>query len=100
HVIGTSAVRLIDGSVFRIPRTGVFNLKGENMEKVGVVPDVPVDTHPDQLAKGQDAQLDKAVEILTQDVAAWKKTHGNVAVNDSGDGKTAPATRSAVPPSK
>ena len=32
-----------------------------------------VDQHPDQLAKGQDPQLDKAVDVLTQDVLAWKK---------------------------
>jgi tricorn protease len=98
HVIGTSAVRLIDGSVFRIPRTGVFNMKGENMERVGVTPDVAVETHPDQLAKGQDAQLDKAVEVLTQDVAAWKKkTNPNVAASGD-DGKSSP-TPTAIPPS-
>ena len=88
---------MIDGSVFRIPRTGVYNLKGENMEKVGVAPDVPVETHPDQLAKGQDAQIDKAVEVLTQDVAAWKKAHPNVAAVLGGG--TTP-TPSAAPPSK
>src|SRR5262249_24879809 len=97
HVIGTSAVRLIDGSVFRIPRTGVYNLKGENMEKVGVAPDVPVETHPDQLAKGQDAQVDKAVEVLNQDVAAWKKAHPNVPAVLGGG---ATPTPTAAPPSK
>jgi tricorn protease len=90
HVIGTRAVRLIDGSIFRIPGTGVYNTKGENMEKIGVVPDVTVDVHPDQLAKGLDAQLDKAVEVLIQDVAAWKKAHQNVAQKPAED-KTAAA---------
>jgi tricorn protease len=75
-VIGTYAVRLIDGSEFRIPRTGVFTAKGVNMEKEGVVPDVPVEALPDQLARGVDAQLDKAVEVLTDEVVAWKKKHG------------------------
>jgi len=75
HVIGTSALPLIDGSVFRIPRTGVFTMKGVNMEKEGVIPDVAVDVHPDQLAKGIDAHLDKAVEVLQQDVVAWKQAH-------------------------
>jgi tricorn protease len=73
-VIGTSAIRLIDGSIFRLPRTGVFTVKGVNMEKEGVVPDVVVPQHPDELARGVDSQLDKAVEVLTADVAAWKKT--------------------------
>jgi tricorn protease len=98
HVIGTSAVRLIDGSTFRIPRTGVFNLKGDNMEKVGVAPDVAVETNPDQLAKGQDAQLDKAVEVLLVDVAAWKKAHPSVATAIGAGGAT--PTPTASPPSK
>jgi tricorn protease len=73
HVIGTSTVRLIDGSVFRVPRTGVFTVAGINMEKEGVKPDVEVELHPDDLAKGNDTQLDKAVEVLTETVLAWKK---------------------------
>jgi tricorn protease len=73
HVIGTTGVQLIDGSLFRIPRIGVYNMAGENMEQKGVTPDVLVDQHPDQLAKGIDPQLDKAVEVLQQDVVAWKK---------------------------
>lgn len=102
HVIGTSAVRLIDGSIFRIPRTGVFTVKGENMEKVGVVPDVLVEDHPDQLAKGQDAQLDKAVDVLLQDVVAWKKAHPGVALQPQADKPAAPApvAPGAAPPGK
>jgi tricorn protease len=72
-VIGTAAVRLIDGSVFRVPRIGVYTTKGVNMDKEGVRPDVLVETHPDQLARGQDLQLDKAVSVLQTDVVAWKK---------------------------
>ncbi|MGH9811469.1 MAG: S41 family peptidase, partial [Terriglobia bacterium] len=80
YVIGTGSVSLIDGSQFRVPRIGVFTAKGINMEKQGVRPDFLVEPHPDQLARGIDAQLDKAVEVLTKDVAAWKKTHPDVAV--------------------
>lgn len=72
-VIGTSALRLIDGSMFRIPRIGVFTAKGVNMEKEGVAPDVLVENTPDQLARGIDAQLDRAVQVLKEDVATWKK---------------------------
>jgi tricorn protease len=79
HVIGTSSVRLIDGSMFRVPRTGVFTLQGVDMEKEGVQPDVLVEDSPDQLARGQDAQLDKAVEVLVQTVAEWRKDHGTLA---------------------
>jgi tricorn protease len=75
HVIGTSSVRLIDGSRFRIPRIGVYTMAGTDMEKEGVVPDVSVIASPDQLAKGEDPQLDKAVEVLQKDVVAWQHDH-------------------------
>jgi tricorn protease len=97
HVIGTSSVRLIDGSIFRVPRTGVFTLNGTNMEKEGVKPDVEVAQHPDQLAKGQDVQLDKAVEVLQQTVVEWKKNHPGVAAKAEG-GK--PVTAAVAPMSK
>ncbi len=96
HVIGTYGMRLIDGSLFRVPRTGVYTVKGVNMEREGVRPDVLVETHPDQLAKGQDVQLDKAVEVLLVDVAAWKKTRPAVALKP--DEGAAPAPPAPVPP--
>ncbi|HKI34837.1 MAG TPA: S41 family peptidase [Gemmataceae bacterium] len=95
HVIGTINVALIDGSTFRIPRIGVYNVKGENMDKVGVTPDVAVETLPDQAARGIDAQLDRAVQVLTEDVAEWKKAHPGIA--QAGDGKP-PVTPGAVTP--
>jgi tricorn protease len=79
-VIGTGGVKLIDGSVFRVPRVGVTTAKGVNMEKEGVAPDFVVDVHPDQLVRGVDAQLEKAVEVLNQDVVAWRKAGGERAV--------------------
>ena len=36
-------------------------------------PDVVVEPHPDQLAKGIDVQLDKAVDVLQEEVLAFKK---------------------------
>ena len=47
-----------------MPRTGVYTARGINMEKEGVAPDVLVAEHPDQLARGEDPQLDRAVEVL------------------------------------
>jgi tricorn protease len=72
-VIGTGSVRLIDGSMLRLPRIGVFTTRGVDMEKEGVQPDVLVEPHPDEVARGNDAQLDRAVAVLQQDVLAWKK---------------------------
>lgn len=101
-VIGTSAVQLIDGSILRIPRIGVYTTTGVNMEKEGVKPDFLVEEHPDQLAKGVDAQLAKAVEVLREDVVVWKKKHEGNSANKPGESASAghpPAPPSqAVPP--
>jgi tricorn protease len=94
-VIGTSAVELIDGSMFRIPRIGVYTTGNVDMETRGVQPDVLVEDSPDALAKGRDTQLEKAVQVLEQDVIAWKKTHGSVARRLGEAQPTVPAT---VPP--
>ena len=72
-VIGTGGTRLIDGSTFRIPRIGVFTNRNANMDKEGVPPDVAVEITPEDWAKGFDPQIAKSVEVLTVDVAAWKK---------------------------
>jgi tricorn protease len=89
HVIGTTSVRLIDGSVLRLPHIGVYTAKGVNMDKQGVTPDVAVETPPDLLAKGVDLQLEKAVEVLQADVAEAKKKADPPAATAPGEeGKT------------
>jgi tricorn protease len=95
-VIGTGQVALIDGSQLRIPRIGVYTTKGVNMEKEGVQPDVLVEDHPDQLARGIDAQLDKAVEVLQGEVLAWKKKQQPSVASKPGEGGSATPM---VPPS-
>jgi tricorn protease len=96
-VIGTSSVRLIDGSSFRIPRIGVYTARGVNMEKEGVSPDVLVEEHPDQLARGTDLQLERAVAVLQQDVIAWKKAQGGVAAAQEKKTEAAPAAAPMTP---
>src|SRR5262249_45230195 len=59
-VTGTRNLNLIDGSTFRTPRIGVHTVKGVNMEKEGVMPDIVVEPHPDELARNIDRQLEKA----------------------------------------
>jgi tricorn protease len=99
HVIGTYSTRLIDGSQFRIPRTGVFTASGVNMEKEGVTPDVFVEAHPDQLAQGEDPQLDRAVEVVQQDVIVWKKERASPVVQQPAATKpTTTAMPTPVPP--
>jgi tricorn protease len=96
-VIGTGAVRLVDGSMLRIPRIGVYTSKGVNMEKEGVRPDVLIEPHPDQLAKGVDLQLDKAVEVLQEElIASKKKAGGGVATATTP--QPVPPTAPPMPP--
>lgn len=90
-VIGTGSVRLIDGSSFRVPRIGVFTNKGVNMEKQGVMPDVPVEVTPADWARGIDGQLLKAVDVVAADVKEWKKAK-------NGTGGTTTPTVSTPPP--
>ncbi|MFI5106723.1 MAG: S41 family peptidase, partial [Terriglobales bacterium] len=72
-VIGTGAYRLLDGSSVRTPGTGLWNVKGYNLENYGVPPDVDVDNTPEDFLAGRDAQLEKAVEVLKEEIKAGKK---------------------------
>lgn len=67
-VIGTGSYRLMDGSQIRTPGTGLWNVKGYNLENYGVPPDVYVDNTPEDFLKGRDAQLEKAVEVLKEEL--------------------------------
>ena len=78
-VIGTTSTRLIDGSIFRLPRTGVFTANGVNMEKHGVIPDVAVEITASDWTKGIDTQLARAVQVVSADVAVWKQKRSTVA---------------------
>jgi tricorn protease len=97
-VIGTTSTRLIDGSQFRLPRTGVYTVKGINMEKEGVAPDIAVDVTPEDLAKGVDPQLSKAVDVLKVEVAEWKKNRSNPSSGTATTAAPAPAPVSPMPP--
>ncbi|HXG12942.1 MAG TPA: S41 family peptidase [Gemmataceae bacterium] len=100
HVIGTTSVRLIDGSIFRIPRLGVYTVSGVNLEREGVKPDVVVEEHPDELAGGRDVQLDKAVEVLQEEVAQWKKKNAANVARKPEEGKAPEPPLPVMPPGK
>ncbi|MFQ6093684.1 MAG: S41 family peptidase, partial [bacterium] len=72
-VISTGGTTLIDGSWFRIPFRGWY-VKGTmaNMEKVGAVPDIIVEERPGDVAEGIDRQLERAVEVLMEELEAGK----------------------------
>lgn len=67
-VIGTGSYTLMDGSTIRTPGSGLWNVNGTNLENYGVPPDVYVDNTPDDFLKGRDAQLEKAVELLKEEL--------------------------------
>jgi len=60
-VIGTHNVPLIDGTMFRIPSTGWYNLDGSNMENGPAHPDLFVPDVPEENLAGRDSQLEAAV---------------------------------------
>lgn len=66
-VISTSSRTLIDGSYIRLPFRGWYvKSDDKNMDFHAAVPDVIIDILPDSRSKGKDEQLQKAVEILLE----------------------------------
>jgi len=58
---------LVDGGSISVPQFGVYNEKGEWLiEGVGVYPDIEVVDRPEKLAKGNDPCIEKAVEVLLE----------------------------------
>jgi len=69
-LVGISGnARLVDGAVISVPQFGIFD---ENekwiIEGVGVYPDIEVVERPEELAKGIDSCIEKAVEVLLQEL--------------------------------
>ncbi len=59
--------QLIDGGYVTAPRAAIYGLKGEwEVENVGVAPDYEVELDPAAYRNGRDAQLDKAIEVVMQ----------------------------------
>ena len=73
-VIGTGSYTLLDGSTIRTPGSGVWTSTGQNMENYGVPPDVYVDNTPSDFLKGRDMQIEKAVEVLKEQLNAKRTT--------------------------
>jgi tricorn protease len=69
-LVGISGnARLVDGGYISVPRFGVFDKdEGWIIEGVGVYPDIEVVERPEQMAKGIDPCIEKAVEVLLQEL--------------------------------
>jgi tricorn protease len=60
---------LIDGGTVTVPQFAFINLRGEwDVENYGVAPDIEVDNRPDLVVAGRDPQLEKAIEVITQEL--------------------------------
>ncbi len=58
---------LIDGGHVTAPRAAIYGLNGDwEVENHGVAPDVEVDLEPAAWRAGRDAQLEKAIEVVMQ----------------------------------
>ena len=69
-LVGISGnARLVDGGNISVPRFGIFDENGEwIIEGIGVYPDIEVVDRPEQLAKGIDPGIEKAVEVLLEEL--------------------------------
>ena len=58
---------LIDGGGVTAPRMAIYGLKGDwEVENHGIAPDVEVDMDPALVRQGHDPQLEKAVEVILE----------------------------------
>ncbi len=68
-VIGTNDLQLIDGTMFRVPGSGWFDLADRNLENWGIEPDIYVESPPEEASRGHDAQLETAVNTILAGIA-------------------------------
>ncbi|HEY0156690.1 MAG TPA: PDZ domain-containing protein [Thermoanaerobaculia bacterium] len=61
---------LIDGGYITSPNFAYWTDEGFGIENVGVPPDIEVDITPADFVAGRDPQLDKAIEVVMQQLAA------------------------------
>ena len=68
-------IPLIDGGYITRPEFADYNLKSQwVVENHGVAPDIEIDNRPDDVARGKDAQLDRAIEEVMKQIQANPKT--------------------------
>ena len=73
-VISTGSASVMDVGRIRVPFRGWYvKSTGEDMELNGARPNFTVWPKPTEIPNGKDRQLMKAVSVLQEDIAAWKK---------------------------
>jgi tricorn protease len=72
-VVSTGSLNIMDLGTLRMPTRGWFVVgTGQDMELHGAVPDHILWPQPTEWPRGIDRQLDKAVEVLRDEVAAYE----------------------------
>ena len=67
-------IPLIDGGYITRPEFSLYGLDSQWLiENRGVAPDIEVDNRPDLVMKGQDPQLEKAIELLMKEIQEHPK---------------------------
>ena len=67
-------IPLIDGGYITRPEFSLYGLDSKWLiENRGVAPEIEVDNRPDLVVKGQDTQLEKAIEVVMQQIQANPK---------------------------
>jgi len=67
-------IPLIDGGYITRPEFARYDLNSKwVVENRGVQPDIVVENRPDLVAKGQDPQLEKAIELVMKEIQANPK---------------------------
>jgi tricorn protease len=61
---------MMDGGAITSPNFAFWTEEGFGIENVGVPPDIEVDVTPADYVAGRDPQLDKAIEVVMQQLAA------------------------------
>jgi tricorn protease len=65
---------LIDGGYITRPEFGRYDLNSKwVVENKGVQPDVVVENRPEDVVKGKDTQLEKAIQMVLQDMQEHPK---------------------------
>ena len=69
-LVGVSMfLSMVDGGMLTAPDYRIYGLDGKwIVENTGVQPDIEVELHPQEMARGHDAQLHKAIEVLMQKI--------------------------------
>ncbi|MEL6191679.1 MAG: S41 family peptidase, partial [Bacteroidota bacterium] len=59
----------IDGGVVTAPNIAYYNEDGFRIENEGIAPDIEVEQWPKEVMEGKDPQLEKAIEVILQELS-------------------------------